>query len=118
MLTEIGKELRKIRIDNDENIKAMASKLGMSIAYLSSIESGNRTVPEKMVEKVVSIYNLDKNREEVLRNAEINSSKKINIDLSNMTNDRKQLVFALARELNDIPDEECREFLKKLKGNV
>ena len=118
MLTEIGKELRKIRIDNDENIKAMASKLGMSIAYLSSIESGNRTIPSDLVENVVKEYNLDRNKEEVLRNAEINSSKKISIDLSNATSDRKQLVFALARELNDIPDEECIEFLKKLKGNV
>ncbi len=118
MLTEIGKELRKIRIDNDENIKAMASKLDMSISYLSSIESGGRTVPNDLVKKVVMAYNLDKNKEEVLRNAEINSSKKINIDLSNATNERKQLVFALARELNDIPDEECIEFLKKLKRNV
>ncbi len=118
MLTEIGKELRKIRVDNDENIKAMASKLDMSISYLSSIETGNRTIPDDLVERVVKIYNLDRKKEEVLRNAEINSSKKINIDLSNVTNDRKQLVFALARELNDIPDEECIEFLKKLKGNV
>ena len=84
MLTEIGKELRKIRIDNDENIKAMASKLDMSIAYLSSIESGNRTIPEGLVENVVEKYNLDKNKEEVLRKAKINSSKKINIDLSNI----------------------------------
>lgn len=118
MLTEIGKELRKIRIDNDENIKAMASKLDMSISYLSSIESGSRTIPDDLVEKVVKTYNLNSDREEVLRNAEINSSKKISIDLSNTTSDRKQLVFALARELNDIPDEECIEFLKKLKGNV
>ena len=118
MVTEIGKELRKIRIDNDENINDMAQKIGISIAYLSAIESGKRNIPDNLVKKVVEAYNLDNKKEEVLRKAEIESSKRINIDLAHTATERKQLVFALARELNDIPDEVCKEFLEKLKGNV
>lgn len=36
MLTELGKELRKIRINSDEILKDMASKLGITQAYGST----------------------------------------------------------------------------------
>lgn len=38
MATNYGKVLRKIRVDRDELLKDMAGKLGITSAYLSSIE--------------------------------------------------------------------------------
>lgn len=38
MLTKFGKELRKIRIENDEILKDMADKLNVTAAYLSAVE--------------------------------------------------------------------------------
>ena len=54
MATTFGKELRKLRIDKDENIHDMAKKLGISISYLSAIEAGSRNIPSDMVDKMVS----------------------------------------------------------------
>lgn len=45
MATELGKTLRKIRIDRDELLKDMAEKLDMSPSMLSSIENGTRKPP-------------------------------------------------------------------------
>lgn len=115
MITEFGKELRILRIEKDENINAMAKKLGISIAYLSAIESGKRSIPSDLVDKIIEKYHLDKERREVLREKEAISSNSINMNLSLVTPDQRKLVFALSRKLNDLTDEECLEILGKIK---
>ena len=115
MATVFGKELRKLRIDKDETIHAMAKKLGISISYLSAIEAGSRNIPNGMVETIIKKYRLNKERSEVMRQAEAESSKEIGIDLSSVTIEQRKLIFALSRKLNDISDQDCLEILNKLK---
>ena len=115
MATTFGKELRKLRIDKDENIHTMAKKLGISISYLSAIEAGSRNIPVDLVDKIIAKYRLNKERSEILRQAEAESSKEINVDLSNVSAEQRKLVFALSRRINDMSDEECLKILEKLK---
>ena len=115
MATTFGKELRKLRIDKDETIHGMAKKLGISISYLSAIEAGSRNIPNGMVNKIIEKYHLNNERSEIMRQAEAESSKGIDIDLSTVTVEQRKLVFALSRKLNDISDEDCLDILKKLK---
>lgn len=115
MATAFGKELRKLRIDKDENIHDMAKKLGISISYLSAIEAGSRRIPNGMVQKIINKYHLDGERSEIMRQAETESSTTIDIDLSTVTAEQRKLVFALSRKINDISDEECLNILKRLK---
>lgn len=115
MATTFGKELRKLRIDKDENIHDMAKKLGISISYLSAIEAGSRNIPSDMVDKIVAKYHLNGERSEILRQAEAESSKEIDIDLSTVSVEQRKLVFALSRKINDISDEQCLDILNKLK---
>ena len=115
MATTFGKELRKIRIDKDETIHAMAKKLGISISYLSAIEAGSRKIPSDMVDKIIEKYHLNKERSDILRQAEAESSIEIEIDLSTVTAEQRKLVFALSRKLNDMSDEECLDIINKLK---
>lgn len=56
MITEFGKALRKMRIDRNEYIKDMAEKLHISVAYLSAIETGKRTIPESLVGRIGRAY--------------------------------------------------------------
>ena len=44
MLTNFGKALRKLRIDNNELLKDMALKLEVTVSYLSAVENGKRDV--------------------------------------------------------------------------
>ena len=115
MATVFGKELRKLRIDRDETIHAMAKKLGVSISYLSAIEAGSRKIPSGMVDKIIQSYQLDEERSEIMRQAEASTAKEIDIDLSSVTVEQRKLVFALSRKLNDISDEDCLNILNKLK---
>ena len=54
MLTDFGKELRKIRIDNNEFLKDMANKLGVTVSYLSAVENGKRDIPDEWLDKIIN----------------------------------------------------------------
>lgn len=64
MITPIGKELRYIRLENNELLKNMAEKLNITSAYLSSIEHGKVKVTKKFVKNVINKYNLDNEHKE------------------------------------------------------
>ena len=42
MITEYGKFLRKLRIDQGQILKTMAEKLGVSAPFLSAVENGKQ----------------------------------------------------------------------------
>ena len=54
--TELGKELRKIRISRDEVLFDMAKKLEISSAMLSAIETGSKAAPENFIERLATHY--------------------------------------------------------------
>ncbi|WP_455477636.1 helix-turn-helix domain-containing protein [Bartonella sp. B41] len=76
MLTSFGKILRELRIDRLERLFDMSKKLGISSAFLSSIEIGKRSIPVGMEEKIIELYALDKEIEVLLRK-EADSCRKI-----------------------------------------
>ncbi len=45
-VTEFGKFSRKLRIENDELLRDMANKLGVTASYLSAVEIGKRNIPK------------------------------------------------------------------------
>ncbi|WP_455480466.1 helix-turn-helix domain-containing protein [Bartonella sp. B12(2025)] len=70
MLTSFGKILRKLRIDRSERLFDMAQKLGVSSAFLSSVEIGKKSAPARMVEKIIELYALDQDTASLLRKAD------------------------------------------------
>ena len=117
MITELGKEIRKLRIDKDENLSSMSKKLGISVSYLSAIENGTREIPTDFVDKLSEIYNLSKKRKEEFIKAEANSVSKISISLQSAICPQRQLVFTLSRKLKDLSSNECEEIMRYLGGN-
>ena len=66
-LTEFGKFLRKLRIDNGELLKDMAIKLNTTPAFLSMVETGRRSIPKKLEEEIEKSYSLSlKQKEELI----------------------------------------------------
>lgn len=117
MITELGKEIRKLRIDKGENLSSMSKKLGISISYLSAIENGTRDIPSDFVDKLGEIYHLSKERKEKFVEAEANSINKISIFLHSAICPQRQLAFTLSRKLKDLSPEECEKIMKYLGGN-
>ncbi len=119
MLTEFGKYLRKIRIDNDEILKKMSDKLNVTAAYLSAVENGKREVPEDWIQKISDMYAIDAMQQKELEEAAFNSKKSIKIKLDNESTRNKDLVLAFARRFRDLDDEdveEMQEILNRKRG--
>ena len=56
MLTEVGRFLRKLRIDHGEILKDMADKLDVTVSYLSAVENGKRHMPSEWNERICDDY--------------------------------------------------------------
>ena len=115
MLTEFGKVLRKIRIDNDEILKDMANKLNVTVSYLSAVENGKREVPNSWVDKIITEYQLSGNEIRNLKDALYNSKNEVSINLSCLNDNKKQAAIAFAREFDEFTDDEIKDILNMLK---
>lgn len=111
MTTTFGKFLRILRIKNAEILKDMSAKLGLSIAYLSSIENGKREIPSDLYDKICSNYIIDIEEQYKLREAIDFSRNETIINLKNLTKEKKELSLLYARKIESLSEEE----VKKLK---
>lgn len=112
-LTEFGKFSRKLRIENNELLKDMSEKLGVTASYLSAVEIGKRNVPKKWEDIIVKTYNLDNDMALELKTAIEYSAKVISIEVEDLHKDDKDLILMLARKVNELDDNE-KTNLKKI----
>ena len=111
MLTEFGKLLRIIRINSGDSAKDMAAKLNMSPSYLSTIENGKRNIPPDMEKLLISAYNLSDRDKDKVRKAMVNSSESVKIDLTDLAEKKKHVIFEVTK--GDI-DEDTLDLLCKI----
>ena len=108
MKGDLSKFLAIKRIENNENLFDMARKLDISIAYLSSIENGKREIPRDFFEKIKKNYNLNLNEEEKLKKI-ISYTKKIVIDMKELSEDWKDISLRYARKIQSLSEEKLRK---------
>lgn len=113
-MTEYGKLLRKIRIDNSEVLYDMAKKLGITSSYLSAIECGKRVIPVNFSERISELYSLDDFKSEQLQKQQDSCSLKLEIQFDEEDKEDKELAFKFARTFRDIDEEDRIAILKIL----
>ncbi|WP_317992939.1 helix-turn-helix domain-containing protein [Bartonella gliris] len=113
MLTPFGKTLRKLRIDHSERLLDMAKKLDISVAFLSSVEIGKKSVPVGMEEKIIELYALDQDMASLLRKEAYACRKSFTIKPSGPFS--REIVGMFARSLNSFSQEDLAEFKKLLE---
>lgn len=57
-VTEIGKMLRILRIENNVMLKTMAESIGVSAPYLSAIETGRKPINAQLLNKIIDSLEL------------------------------------------------------------
>ena len=117
MITEFGKALRKLRIDNCEILKNMADKLEMTSSYLSAIECGKRNIPDNLIDKIAKLYHLNEKDVSKLNEAKDNSIKNIEINFDGISNNHRNLALQFARKFDKIDDETTELIIKFLQKN-
>jgi len=113
VLTEFGKEIRKLRIERGETMQDMSDKIGKSPSFLSAIETGRKPVPPQVVEDVAEKYQLSPAASSALRAAAAKSASAFKITPS--TEKDHALVAAFARKFDSLDDAQRERIFKILK---
>ena len=116
MITPFGKSLRNIRMDRGMLLKDMAQDLDVTSSYLSAVEVGKRNVPEEWPRKIGKMYDLSDEEIENLEAAATASASQIKLDLSDATNESRELAVAFARRFIDLTPKDHNEILTLLKN--
>lgn len=101
-LSPFGKSLRKARIDTGQTLKSMSAALGVSVAFLSNIERGGKSVPVSLAKKIHEFFkSLDYNpKEDLFQQAILQRGKS---DLSLLPARQQVLIAKLT--LHEIADD-------------
>lgn len=111
MLTEFGKFCRKLRIDHNETQQDIANYLGVTTAYLSTVEHGKRNISEKIVDKLISRYNLSGAKLNQFKSTITNSISFIKIHLHKMNSLDRELILKIYYNLNELNDKDKQELI-------
>ena len=115
-VTNLGKKLRKIRIDNDEISSDMARKIEISVLYFSAIENGKRNIPKDLAEKLFKIYQLsDNDKEKILQAISIYSGE-MRIRLDSLNEKQQELTLLYAREISKLSDRQIEKITGYFNG--
>lgn len=114
-VTAFGKFLRRLRIDHEMLLKDMADKLGVSSAYLSSLELGKKPIPNNFDQKIIDTFSIKNGEADELRQAASISQPSVKIDLVGKTTGDREMVMSFARRYESL-SEENKQKLKKLLG--
>ena len=113
-ITQLGKFLRKIRIDCNQILMDMATELNISVAQLSAIELGKRAVSDATKSKIIELYSSFCSGKEELERLIDMSQPSFKEDFEGIPEMRRELFISFARKYKEIPDEEAREWLQTL----
>lgn len=116
-ITDVGRFLRKLRIDRGEIMKDMAGKFGITPAYLSAIELGKRPLPKDFLVKVLEAYSLSEFEIKALEKAIVLSASEISISLDGKTEDEKELIVSFVRTLWEMDEARMQQLKELLGGN-
>lgn len=113
MTTELGKELRKLRIDTNERLLDMADRIGKSAAFVSAVEVGKKSPPSGFEELVISAYGLAGVAASKLRQAADKSRSVFSLEPSSSLG--RDTAGLLARRMNNLTDDQLEAIKDILK---
>lgn len=115
-MTPFGAKLRELRKVRGFKLVDFAREIGVSTAYLSALELGNRGQPNwQLVQRIISKLNIIWDEaEELVRLAEI-SHPKVMLDTSGLSPQATELANLLAGKIRLMSEDEIAEILYLLK---
>lgn len=116
MLNEFGRSIRRLRLDRQLLLKDMADGLGVSSAFLSSVEMGKRKVPKGWVDKIAELYSLTGDEKADLQQASDLSVQQVRISIAQATTSQKELAFTFAKALDGLSDDDVERIMNAINA--
>ena len=116
-MTPLGLHLREWRARRGMTQSQMAKAIGVSAAYLSALERGNRGVASfELLQRIITCLNIIWDDAEKLQEIAMLSNPKVVIDTHNLTADATELANRLSHTIKNMDDNQIEELLSHLKS--
>ncbi|WP_257164714.1 helix-turn-helix domain-containing protein [Bradyrhizobium sp. SRS-191] len=115
MLNPFGKALRKLRIDRGWLLKDMAQGIGVATSFLSGVETGRKSIPAGLVEKIAGWAQLASDEANKLHQAAATSQREFKITVRPDFSDGDREAAALLARFGELPREKRDELHQLLK---
>lgn len=113
--TRFGEFARLLRIQNNQVMGDMAKLLGVSVPFLSAVETGKKNIPVEWESSLVSIYNLDRENADKLKRSIEASKCQIKVKLSGVDDVKRQVALKFARSFDDMDSHTAERIMKILE---
>ena len=118
-MTPYGEKMRALRQARGLSAKDMAAGLGVSPAYLSALEHGNRGRPNRrFVHRVCQYLGIIWDEAEALQALADLSHPRVVLDTSGLSVEATEFANRLANGIADLADETIACWLAELKGEA
>lgn len=114
--TNFGKIVRKKMIDNEENLLDLANILDVSTPFISSVLTGNKSVPDSWITILSNHFNMSEEEENGLFDAYCEDKKNINVVLNDASFLQKKTAIQFQRKLPELSEEELKEISNIIGG--
>jgi len=102
-MTPFGEAIRRLRAERGVTQRQMAAAIGVSPAYLSALEHGNRSEPSwEFVQRVIGYFNIIWDEAEELQTLAGLSRPKVTIDTSGLAPKATELANKLAAAIGQL----------------
>lgn len=104
--TQLGRFLRKLRIEHGIVMKDMADTIGCTSSYLSAVELGKKNITQDFLSQIKSKYGLNESEVNDLEAAASYSAKDVMINLMGRNDLDREVVVSFARKLDSLSDQD------------
>lgn len=114
MLSDLGKRMRILRVENSERLLDMSKKVNKSVAFLSAVERGAKAPPQGFEEDIIKAYRLSHHDAVFIRNA-ANAARKTFV-VEAKAGPARNTAAMFARRINELSCEQLDEINAILDG--
>ena len=115
--TRFGEESRLLRTRRHQSIQEMTDVLGVTKNFLSMVEKGKKTIPEKWIDILTDHYHLKEYPRQLLIDAADVSKIRIKIDLKDVPLYKRDLAVAFEKSFDQIDENTAKSIMKILNGS-
>ena len=118
-MTPFGRRVRELRSERGITQKQMAADLGVSAAYLSALEKGNRGAPSwQFVQKVITYFNIIWDDAEELQALARTSHPRVVVDATGMSPEATELANLLASRIGELTQQDVLQIIHEVHVRI
>lgn len=118
-MTPFGEKIRDLRRQKGTTQKEMAATLGVSAAYLSALEHGQRGIPTwLMLQQIIGYFGVIWDEAEELQDLAYASHPNVTINTSNLSARATECANTLALSIDKLDDELLENISLQIKAHI